>query len=66
MKRYRVWALGTDALETKTIEAENEEEAEEKYRELWLQGQVQAEDYRLHDFDIWEVEEPAETPESSV
>lgn len=57
MKKYTVSALGTEALETKVIEAESEVEAEEKYRELWLQGHVQVIDYWFNNFEIEEAEE---------
>jgi hypothetical protein len=47
MKKFRVSAMGTEALATRVIEAETAEEAEEKYFDLWTAGKIEAFDYEV-------------------
>ena len=52
MKKFTVSALGTEALQAIEIEAENAEEATEKYRALWEDGAVEALDYEFDHFTV--------------
>jgi hypothetical protein len=57
-KQFAVSAMGTEVLAEMVIEATTEEEAREKYFDLWCAGQVVARDYELEDYEVREV--PAE------
>lgn len=52
MKKFTVSALGTEALQAVEIEAENAEEAKEKYRAMWENGEVLALDYEFDHFTV--------------
>lgn len=62
-KKFCVSASGREFLGTAEIEAETREEAEEKYRELWEAGLVEAYDYEMDEFSITEYEEEGEADE---
>jgi len=61
VKKFAVSALGTEALQTKEIEAENAEEATEKYREMWDNGDVLALDYEIEHFTVTDQETGKDT-----
>jgi len=49
MKTYKVRATSLDFLQELEIEAESEEKAEQKYREIWEKGELITID---HDLDV--------------
>lgn len=63
MKKFSVSAIGTEVLAELVIAAETEEEAREKYFDLWCEGKVVARDYELEDYAVSEVSEEGEGEE---
>ena len=50
MKKYKVRAVGTEFLQETEIEAENEDAAEQEYRDMWENGELNTNDYELNIF----------------
>lgn len=61
MRKFTVSALGTEALQAVEIEAENAEEAKEKYRAMWENGGVLALDYEFDHFTVTDHETGKDT-----
>jgi hypothetical protein len=52
--KYIVSALGTEALQAIEIEANSQDEATDKYYEMWAEGGIQALDYEIEHYTVTE------------
>jgi len=55
MKRFSVWATEISYYLTKTIDAKDEEEAKDKYRELMEEGMIDVNDSEINEVQAEEI-----------